>query len=317
MTQNRIDLSVVVPLFNEEGNFKILLKRLQDAIRSINISYEIIFVNDGSKDSTISLLKEAVETLPNVNYISFSRNFGHQVAVSSGLKYCSGEAIVIIDGDLQDPPELIPELYEKYKAGYKIVNAKRKSRKGEGILKKATAKLFYRILKSITSVDIPVDTGDFRLVDRSVVDILNKMPEPDKYIRGQVAWTGFSTVAVEFERDARLEGETGYSYRQMIHFAMNGITSFSSAPLKFASILGFIFSFLAVLLIIWALYVRIISEDYIKGWTSMIIAVLLIGGVQLISIGIIGEYLWRIMNMIRKRPLFVVDETNMDKQVEN
>ena len=309
---NTIDISVIIPLFNEENILHELISRISKSISSISKNYELLFINDGSKDSTLSKLKEYSEVDAHIKYISFSRNFGHQIAVSAGLKHCNGNAIVIIDGDLQDPPELIPKLYMKYKEGYKVVGAKRISRKGETFFKKITAKLFYRSLKHITNIDIPVDTGDFRLIDKKVVDVINSMDEPDKYIRGQVAWTGFKSTYVEFERDERKFGETGYPLKKMIKFAIDGITSFSNYPLKLASLLGFLVSIITFILAIYVLMSKYVFHNAIEGWPSLMLTILFLGGVQLICLGIIGEYLWRIMNNVRNRPLYIIDETNIE-----
>ncbi|HON52277.1 MAG TPA: glycosyltransferase family 2 protein, partial [Bacteroidales bacterium] len=268
--------------------------------------------NDGSKDASIQELKKIANTDSHVLYINFSRNFGHQIAVTAGLHHATGNAIVIIDGDLQDPPELIPELYAKYKEGYKIVGAKRVSRKGETFFKKVTAKAYYRILKRITNVDIPVDTGDYRLIDRKVVQAILAMDEPDKYIRGQVAWTGFKTTFVNFERDERRFGTTGYSLKKMTKFAIDGITSFSSYPLKLASIFGFIVSGFAFCMVVYVLLSKYVFQTAVEGWPSLMLTILFLGGVQLICLGIIGEYLWRIMNTVRNRPLYIIEETNIE-----
>ncbi len=308
------ELTIIIPVFNEEKILQELYQRLTDSAQQVTQNYELIFVNDGSKDNSLAQLISLAEQDSHVFYINFSRNFGHQIAVTAGLQNSTGKAVVIIDGDLQDPPELIPELYKKYLEGYKIVGAKRVSRKGETFFKKFTAKAYYRILKRITNVDIPVDTGDFRIIDRKVVNAINAMDEPDKYIRGQVAWTGFKTTFVDFERDERRFGTTGYSFKKMTKFAMDGITSFSNYPLKIASIFGFIVSGIAFLLVIYVLLSKYVFHNAIDGWPSLMLTILFIGGVQLICLGIIGEYLWRIMNNVRNRPLYVVDETNIENQ---
>jgi dolichol-phosphate mannosyltransferase len=246
----------------------------------------------------------------NVRYINLSRNFGHQIAVTAGLDNCRGDAVVIIDADLQDPPELIVDLYRKMQEGFEVVYARRRNRSGESVLKKATAKIFYRILTKITTVKIPVDTGDFRILDRKVVDVLRNMPEQQKYLRGQIAWIGFNQTHIEYDRDERHAGHTGYTYTKMIRLALDGITSFSNLPLKFATIAGFVVSGITFLVALYALYARFISKDYVPGWTSLIIAVLFIGGVQLITIGIIGEYMSRVSANVRNRPLYIIDSTN-------
>jgi polyisoprenyl-phosphate glycosyltransferase len=305
-------LSIVTPLFNEEGNFPELYRRLTLAAQEIaGDDYELIFVNDGSRDQTISLVLQAAEKDSNIKYISFSRNFGHQIAVTAGLDASIGKAVVIIDGDLQDPPEIIPTLFKKHQEGYEVVYGKRTIRKGDSFFKKFTAKWFYRILRRITSIDIPLDTGDFRLIDRKIVEALKLMPEQNKFLRGQIAWLGFRQTYVEFERDERLFGTTGYPLKKMLKFAMDGITAFSDKPLQMVTNAGLIVSFIAFLVMVYALYSYYILERTMAGWTSLILSTMFIGGIQLISIGIIGEYISRINNNVRNRPLYVIDKTNI------
>jgi dolichol-phosphate mannosyltransferase len=308
------DLSIIIPVYNEEKNIPLLYERLTSIVKAMQKSYEFIFVNDGSADNSLFCVKSLAAQDEHIKFIDLSRNFGHQVAVSAGLDFCNGKAVVIIDADLQDPPELIAEMYQKVQEGYEVVYAKRRSRAGENFLKKFTAKVFYRLLSKITSVDIPLDTGDFRIVDRKIVDVLKQMPEQQKYLRGQIPWIGFKQTYVEYDRDERNAGKTGYTYRKMIRFALDGITSFSTAPLKFATASGFVVSFMSFVWIVYALYTRFITKDYVPGWTSIMIAVLFIGGVQLISIGIIGEYISRMSANIRNRPLYIVRDTNLSKQ---
>jgi len=306
-----MDLSVIIPIFNEEANIAILYTRINKVLEPMNITYELIFVNDGSKDTSIQLIEALSLNNPQVKYIDFSRNFGHQIAVTAGLEHSIGKRIVIIDADLQDPPELILDLYKKMDEDYQVVYARRKSRNGESLLKKLTAKLFYRILSSITSIDIPVDTGDFRIIDRKVVEVLKQMPEQEKYLRGQIAWVGFKQTHIEYEREERFGGKTGYTYKKMFKFAMDGITSFSDFPLKFASMAGFIVSFFAFIVMLYSLYSKFVLKDTVQGWTSIILSVMFIGGIQLICVGIIGEYISRIGNNIKKRPLYVINKTNV------
>ncbi|MEO8146755.1 MAG: glycosyltransferase family 2 protein [Bacteroidia bacterium] len=310
-----IDLSLIIPIYNEEKNINPLFERLKKVIDSAGLNAEYIFINDGSRDNSLALIKALVVANNDVKFIDFSRNFGHQVAVTAGLDKSKGQAVVIIDADLQDPPELIKELYEKYKNGFEVVYAKRKARKGEGFLKKFTARMFYRILGRITSVSIPVDTGDFRIMDRKVVEVLKQMPEQQKFLRGQISWVGFNQTYIEYEREERFAGETGYTYRKMIRFALDGITSFSNLPLRFASITGFLVSGISFILILYALYSRFISKNYQPGWTSLMLAVTFIGGVQLIGIGIIGEYISRLSANVRNRPLYIINETNTDEKI--
>lgn len=312
-----MDLSVIIPSYNEERNVGIMHERLTKTLSEITDSYEMIFVNDCSKDQTLLRIKELAERDSHVKYLSFSRNFGHQIAVSAGLDFCTGEAVVIIDGDLQDPPELITQMYERYKEGYKVVYAKRKTREGETWFKKATAKIFYRLLASMTSIDIPVDVGDFRLIDRVIVEHLRNMPEKSKYIRGQIAWIGYKQTFVEYHRDARLYGKTNYPLKKMLRFALDGITAFSDKPLKIASGLGIFSAIVSLLALVYALVSHFCFHATITGWTSLILSVLFIGGVQLITIGIIGEYIARINNDVRNRPLYILDEKNLDKDSEH
>jgi glycosyltransferase involved in cell wall biosynthesis len=304
-------LSIIIPIFNEEGNIHMLFDRLSKVVSNLGIGSELIFVNDGSKDRSMELIHEIASRNSNVKYIDFARNFGHQVAVTAGLDHCSGDAVVIIDADLQDPPELIEDMFKKWKEGFEVVYAKRKSRDGESQMKKITAKVFYRMLQKITSINIPVDTGDFRLIDRKIVDVLKRMPEQQKFLRGQISWIGFRQTYVEYDRDARYSGKTGYTFKKMTRFAVDGITSFSNLPLKFATFAGFIVSGIAFIMILYALYSRFISKDYVPGWTSLMLAVLFIGGVQLICIGIIGEYISRMSSNVRNRPLYIVNATNI------
>lgn len=309
-----IEISVVVPIYNEEQIIPELYQRLQKTVSAITLNYEFIFVNDGSKDQSFLELLKLSQLDARVFYINFSRNFGHQIAVTAGLDASKGKAVVIIDGDLQDPPELITDLFNKYKEGYEVVYARRKERKGESVFKKVTAKLFYRTLKRITTIDIPIDTGDFRLIDRKVVNYLNQMTEQNKFLRGQIAWLGFRQTEVLFNRDKRKYGKTGYSFSKMLQFAMDGITGFSDKPLQLVSKLGFAISFLSFIIILYAIYSHFILNQTITGWTSLIISSMFIGGVQLISIGVIGEYISRINKNVLKRPLYIVDRTNCNQE---
>jgi polyisoprenyl-phosphate glycosyltransferase len=311
------DLSVVLPVYNESANLFLLYDELIDNLDKIGInSIEIIFVNDGSTDESISIIKSLANKDERVKFIDLSRNFGQQIALIAGINQALGNRIVIMDSDLQDHPSLIPELYAKMDEGYDVVYAKRSKRKGESIFKTVTAKLFYRILSKLTRCKIPVDTGDFRIISRKVADVLIQMKEQQKFFRGQVAWIGLNQTYVEFERSKRQLGKTGYSVKKMWRFAIDGITSFSDFPLKFATYLGFVVSFVAFILMIWALYQRFIAKEYVQGWTSLILSILFIGGIQLISLGIIGEYISRIGNNVKGRPLYIVKETNIDEEIK-
>ena len=311
MTEKNIELSVIVPLFNEEHNIGALNERIISVLSSMSIRNEIIYINDGSKDKTLPLIIGLTHQFENIKYIDFSRNFGHQQAISAGIQFATGKYLVIMDGDGQDPPELIPELYSKAVSGFEVVYAKRKKRQGEGLLKKFTAKLFYRILAKITNIEIPVDTGDFRIIHQKVQRILNQMPEQHKYIRGQIAWIGFNQTFIEYDREERMSGQTKFTYRKMIGFAIDGISGFSTWPLKVATISGFIVSFISFLLIIYSLYQKFFGETE-KGWTSLNISVLFIGGIQLIGIGILGEYIGRVSENVKNRPHFIIRDSNLN-----
>ena len=309
-----MEISAIIPSYNEQDNVGLMYERMTKTLSKISPDYDIIYINDCSKDQTLLRIKELAAKDTHVKYLSFSRNFGHQIAVSAGLDYCSGKAVVIIDGDLQDPPELIEQMYEKYKEGYKVVYARRTSREGETWFKKATAKIFYRLLASMTSIDIPVDVGDFRLIDQVIVKHLRNMPEKSKYIRGQISWIGYKQTFVNYHRDARIYGKTNYPLRKMLRFALDGITAFSDKPLKIASGLGIVAAIVSLLALVYALVAHFCFNSTITGWTSLILSVLFIGGVQLITIGIIGEYIARINNDVRNRPLYILEENNMEEQ---
>lgn len=308
---NPVKLSVIIPIYNEEGNISLLYERLCKSLEFFKGSREFVFINDGSKDNSIFMIQELSKTDSEVKYINLSRNFGHQIAVTAGLEHCNGERIAIIDADLQDPPELILDMNQKMDEGFDVVYAKRKKRANESLFKLFTAKMFYRLLAKITSVAIPVDTGDFRIFSRRVLEVVKSMPEQNKFLRGQIAWIGFQQTFIEYDRDERHAGVTGYPFKKMLKFALDGITSFSEFPLKLATISGFVVSFFSFFLILYSLYSRFITQDYEPGWTSIMISVLFIGGIQLFCIGIIGEYIGRIATDSRKRPLYIIDKKNI------
>ena len=310
----KIELSIVVPVYNEEKNIPILYERLKNAANAITPHHELIFVNDGSKDTSFLELMKLAEQDKRVYYINFSRNFGHQIAVTAGLDYSKGEAVVIIDGDLQDPPELIPELYAKYKEGYEVVYAQRLKREGESWFKKTSAKWFYRILRKMTNINIPVDTGDFRLIDRKVVECLKQMPEQNKFLRGQIAWIGFKQTAVHFERKERIHGQTNYPFSKMLKLALDGITSFSDKPLTVIARAGLFITLISFLIILYAIFSHYVLDNTISGWASLIISALFMGGIQLIAIGVLGEYMSRINKNILNRPLYIVGKTNIEDE---
>ena len=310
MAAPKIDLSVIIPIYNEEMNLVPMNNRIISALSPLGIQYEIVYVNDGSKDNSLPIIIGLSEENASVKYIDFSRNFGHQIAISAGLEHAVGERIVIMDGDGQDPPELIPELLKKSLEGFEVVYAKRKKRKGESFIKKLTAKLFYRFLANITQIEIPLDTGDFRLIHRKVQKVLLNMPEQHKYLRGQIAWIGFNSTFVDYDREERMGGNTKFTYGKMMRFATDGISGFSNWPLKVATMLGFAVSGIAFMLIIYSLYQKFYGFTEV-GWTSLHISVLFLGGVQLLGIGILGEYLGRVSENVKNRPTYIVKNSNI------
>ena len=307
-------ISVIIPVFNEEGSISELLNRLQTVLKQQQISSEIILVDDGSTDGTLPILQEFANKNNEVKLIVFSRNFGNQAAVSAGLNYCIGECAIIIDADLQDPPELLPELIAKWQEGYEVVFAQRVARKGESLFKKITASIFYRLLQKLTQVDIPPDTGDFRLIDRKVITTLNEMPEKNRFLRGMVSWAGFRQTGITYVRQERFAGETKFPFFKMLKFALTGITSFSFVPLQLASYFGFMVSAGAFISGLYVLYLKFFTDKTIQGWTSLMIALLFLGGIQLITLGIIGEYIGRMSDEVKQRPAYLIREmVNIDQ----
>ncbi|WP_028402992.1 glycosyltransferase family 2 protein [Ectobacillus panaciterrae] len=310
--------SIVVPVFNEEAVISETYKRLTDVMKLTGEEYELLFVNDGSRDRTASILKEYSDRDSSVKLIDFSRNFGHQIAITAGMDYALGDAIVVIDADLQDPPELILEMIEKWKEGYDVVYAKRTQRKGETFFKKQTASLFYRLLRASTDIDIPLDTGDFRLIDRKVCDEMKKIPEKSRFVRGLVSWVGFRQTAIEYVRDERLAGETKYPLKKMLKLSMDGITSFSYKPLKLASYAGALLSAAGFIYMLVVLYLKLFTDSTVAGWASLIIIQLLFSGIVLIILGVIGEYIGRIYDETKNRPLYIVrDHYGIERKAAN
>ncbi len=301
--------SVVVPMYNEELVVLETYKRLKQVMDSVQEPYEIVFVNDGSRDKTAAIISEICETDKNIKFVDFSRNFGHQVAITAGMDFAEGDTIVVIDGDLQDPPEVIPKMIEKWKEGFDVVYGKRTERKGETFFKKFTSKAFYRFLRKMTDVDIPVDTGDFRLIDRKVCDALKHINEKNRYIRGLISWLGFKQSAVEFSRDKRFAGETKYPLKKMLRFAFDAITSFSYKPLKLASYAGMFLSLFSFIYLLIVLYQRVFTNKAIQGWASTMAVSLFFNGIVLLILGIIGEYIGRIYDEAKGRPLYVIRQT--------
>jgi glycosyltransferase involved in cell wall biosynthesis len=301
-------LSVVVPCFNEEAVIGQTHRRLAATLAEAGLTFEIIYVDDGSADQTFTALQQIQRGDTRVRIVRFSRNFGHQVATTAGLQHASGNAVVLIDADLQDPPELISAMVSKWQEGYEVVYGTRVSRKGESRFKAWTAKAFYRLINCISDVAIPLDTGDFRLMDRRVVEAVLAMPERDRFLRGMIAWAGFRQVSLPYVREARAAGKTKYPVRKMLKFAGDGMLSFSLAPLKLASFIGFIASGVALVGMIYALASRLLTHAWVAGWASIFLAVLFMGGVQLICLGIIGEYVGRTYCESKHRPLYFVAE---------
>ena len=305
------ELTIIVPFYNEEETVLDFCERTVAVLHKMQKNFELILVDDGSVDGTLQAMERAAALHQNVHFISFTRNFGHQAALFAGIKAATGQHLVLIDGDLQDPPELIPSLYEKMSEGYDVVYAKRKSRSGESFLKKISASFFYRLLRKITNVNIPLDTGDFRIFNKQVATELLKMKDHRKFLRGQISWLGFRETAIVFDRENRKKGTTGFGYSKMIRFALDGITGFSDFPLKFASLSGMIMSAVAFFLILYVLTAKFIWGATITGWASIMVTILFLGGIQLLSIGIIGEYMSRINEQVRDRQLYVVKKTNL------
>ncbi|NIK76930.1 dolichol-phosphate mannosyltransferase [Paenibacillus castaneae] len=308
MKHSTLKYSVIVPMYNEEAVIEHTYERLKQVMDLTEEPYELIFVNDGSKDKTVALISIICDIDPNVRLINFSRNFGHQIAISAGMDYAQGDAVVVIDADLQDPPEVILDMIAKWKEGYEVVYGKRLERKGETLFKKLTAKLFYRILRSMTNVDIPVDTGDFRLIDRKVCDVLRGLKEKNRFVRGLVSWVGFRQTMVEYVREERFAGETKYPLKKMIAFAIDGITSFSYKPLKIATYAGFTLSISSFIYLLVVIFQKLFTGSTVAGWASIVAVNLLFNGIILMLLGLIGEYIGRIYDESKNRPLYIVRE---------
>ncbi|MED3123299.1 glycosyltransferase family 2 protein [Bacillus wiedmannii] len=307
-------ITILVPAYNEEEVLDQLYSRLTGVFQGIpNYNFEILFVNDGSKDRTLDIIKEFRENDKRISYVDLSRNFGKETAMIAGLDHAIGDAVIIIDADLQDPPELIPEMIKYWEQGYDDIYAKRRSRSGESWAKKWTAGKFYSLLKKTTRIPIQENTGDFRLLDRRCVEALKKIRETQRYTKGMFSWIGYNKKEILFDRDPRAAGETKWNYFKLMDLAIEGITSFTTAPLRIASFMGFTVSFGAFIYMIWIIIKTLLHGESVSGYPSMMTAILFIGGVQLISIGIIGEYLGRIFNETKQRPLYFVDEYNDDK----
>ncbi len=303
----RPELSVVIPAYNEEANIQPMVERLRGAVAPLVSGLEIVFVDDGSHDGTWTAICELAAGDPRVRGIRFARNFGHQAALTAGVDAARGRAVVIIDADLQDPPEVIPEMLARWREGFEVVYGQREEREGETWFKKATARWFYRLLSRITSVDIPVDTGDFRLMGPRAVAAFRSLPERNRFIRGLVAWLGFPQTAVRYRRKPRAAGKTKYPLRKMVRLAVDGIVGFSYLPLRLATLLGFIVSGFSFLYILVVIGLEIAGINW-PGYTSLMASILFLGGVQLVMIGILGEYIGRIFDEVKRRPLYLVQE---------
>ena len=315
-----IKYSIIAPIYNEADNIPTLYKRIRETMDSTGEAWEIIMIDDGSIDKSSELIHDLSQKDERVRKVIFARNFGHQLAVTAGLDYSRGEAVIIIDSDLQDPPEVILELIKKWKEGYEVVYAVRSEREGESWFKLATASLFYRLIYRITEVGIPLDTGDFRLLDRKVVDVMNQMRERHRFLRGMSVWVGFRQIGVKYKRAARYAGETKYPLRKMLKFASDAITGYSYLPLQLATYVGFICAGISILAIPVVITSRLAGSQAFFGQATTLIAVLFLGGVQLISLGILGEYIARIYDESKGRPLYIVKEgpdSHTTTQVEN
>ncbi len=302
-----MQVSVVLPVFNEDQVLPLLYQKLKGVLSLLPHETEIVFINDGSSDGSVTLLKQFQKNDPNVRIISFARNFGHQMAISAGLRYAQGDVMILMDTDLQDPPELIPQLLSKNAEGWDVVYAVRKARK-ESRIKRLSYNLFYQILHKISLPHIPVDAGDFCLINRRVVALINRMPERTRFVRGLRSWVGLKQTKLEYERDTRFAGCSKYSWWKLVLLALDGMVAFSYAPLRIASFLGLCCSGLAAVGILIFVYLRLFTPIFIPGWTSIIIAVFFMGSVQLITAGILGEYVARIYEEVKHRPLYIIDE---------
>ena len=310
--------SLVIPIYNEQETILELYSRVSAVMDRLDGTVELVLINDGSRDKSLQLIREIHQQDQRVCYLSFARNFGHQIAVTAGLNFARGQIVIVLDADLQDPPELIPDMVEKWRQGYQVVYAQRTQRHKESWFKRFTAYTFYRILKSLADVEIPTDTGDFCLMDRQVVDVLNSMPERNRYIRGLRAWVGFQQTAIGFERDPRFAGDVKYNFRKSLALGINGIVSFSKVPLRLSTYVGLLSAVIAIIMALLVIYWRFFAgSSTLTGYAALIVAVFFIGAVQLVSIGILGEYIGRIYEEIKGRPLYTLAEVGgFDKKSE-
>lgn len=312
-------ISVIIPCYNEEKVLRDTYRRLSAVLgQNLMFEYELLFVDDGSSDATPSILKEFAQRDPQASFIRFSRNFGHQPAVSAGLKHCRGDLAVIIDADLQDPPEVIPEMVAQLVSTHSsVVYGVRRRREGETWFKLLSANLFYRLLNQLSEVPLPINTGDFRVIDRKVINAFNALPENNKYIRGLISWMGFKQTPYYYDREARYAGSTKYTLRKMLRFASTGIFYFSKKPLKVATTFGFVSVGVGLLLSLWILFSKLVHPGYsVSGWTSIILLVIYFGGVQLLTIGILGHYIGSLFDEVKRRPEYILDEGVLSQSVE-
>ena len=311
----RPTLSLVLPIYNEEEVIPELHMRLQEFLKELGLETEVVFVNDGSRDRSMELLRGVAAGEPRYRILSFARNFGHQSAITAGIDYARGKAVVVLDADLQDPPSVILEMVAKWREGFDVVYGKRRSREGESFFKLLTARWFYRLFAAMIPIEVPLDTGDFRLMSRRVVVALRELRETHRFVRGMVAWVGFKQTAVLYDRPGRFAGETKYPLRKMLRFAIDGITSFSVLPLRFATYLGMVISLASVGVAIYAVLAKYVFQVTVKGWTAEVVLVSLLAAVQLLMIGILGEYIGRIYEEVKRRPLYVVsDHVNVGRR---
>lgn len=303
------DISIIVPMYNERDGIDAFFNRMQPILSGVTSEWEIVCINDGSTDDTLEILKKHSNRETRIKVVNFSRNFGKEAALTAGIDYCSGKAVIPIDADLQDPPEIIPEMVEKWKGGYKVVLATRKKREGETFLKKFTAASFYKVISRISDIDIPQNTGDFRLMDRQVVEVIKQMPERNRFMKGILSWPGFSTTTVFFDREARHAGTTTWGFWKLWQFALDGIFAFTSAPLKIWTYLGVVISLVSFVYATFLVIRTLIHGVDLPGYASLMVVMLFLGGIQLISLGVIGEYISRIYNESKGRPIYIVGET--------
>jgi len=305
----RPTVSLVLPIYNEEEVIPELHQRLQEFLTKLALPAEVVFVNDGSRDKSMALLRGIAAAEPRYRVVSFARNFGHQRAITAGVDFARGKAVVVMDADLQDPPEVVLEMVAKWREGFDVVYGRRRKRAGETWFKLVTARAFYRLFAAMIPIQVPLDTGDFRLMSRRVILVLRELRETHRFVRGMVAWVGFKQTEVLYDRPGRFAGETKYPLRKMVSFAIDGITSFSVLPLRFATYMGMVMILGSVGVIVWALVAKYVLHQVVQGWTGIMIVVAVFASVQLLMIGILGEYIGRIYEEVKRRPLYIVGDT--------